>query len=335
MRKIKVALVGCNHYSHAIQAYDSVRCNPDVFEIVGYHLPEGEEVTAAKRVPWLFEYREMSFEEILGDPEIEAVIVETEELLLTEYARAAIEHGKHVYMEKPGGIDPVAFEALIGAVKASGRVFQIGYMYRYNPVLRDLIAQAKRGELGEIVSIEADMSCHHEAEKVRSFISRYPGGMMFYLGCHLVDLVLQLKGEPDEIIPLNVKTGLDGVNSEDLGMAVMRYKNAVCTVKSSAVEYGGYARRRLTVVGSKKTVEVCPMERGTGGNTVLTGVREFEKHSWGDSGTYRETAPFDRYVPMLLDFAAMVRGEKQNEYTPDYELMLYRYVMQACGVKLS
>ena len=335
MRKIRVALVGCNHYSHAMQAYASVKKNPDVFEIVGYYLPEGEDKIAAKRVPWLGEYRAMSFEEILADKSIEAVIVETEELLLSEYAKAAVLADKHVYMEKPGGIDPVAFEALINAVKASDKAFEIGYMYRYNPILRDLIARVRAGELGEIFSIEADMSIHHEAGKVRSFISRYPGGMMFYLGCHLVDLVLQLKGEPDEIIPLNVQTGLDGVNSEDLGMAIMRYKNAVCTVKTSAVEYGGYARRRLTVVGSKKTVEVCPMERGTGGNTVLTGVREYEKHSCDDSGTYRETEPFDRYVPMLLDFAAMVRGEKLNEYTPDYELMLYRYVMQACGVKLS
>lgn len=332
MRKIKVAFVGCNLYSHALQAFGAVSGAPDVFDLVGYHLPEAERETAKKRIPAIFSYREMTFEEILADPAIEAVIVETEELLLTEYARAAIEHGKHVYMEKPGGIDPIAFEGLINAVKASDKTLLIGYMYRYNPVLRDLLKRARAGELGEILGVEADMSCHHPRE-VREFLTRYPGGMMFYLGCHLVDLVLQLQGEPEEILPLNTKTGLDGVDSEDFGMAVFRYKSGVSTVKTTAVEYGGYARRRLLVTGSKRTVEVHPMERAAAGGLMFTGVREYSEHKWSNNGEYRESEPFDRYAPMLLDFAAMVRGEKQNEYTPDYELKLYRLLMKACGVE--
>lgn len=331
MRKIKVAFVGCNLYSHAMQAFGAVSGNPDVFEVVGYHLPEAERETARVRIPAIFSYREMTFEEILADPAIEAVVVETEELLLTEYAKAAIEHGKHVYMEKPGGIDPVAFEALINAAKASGKILQLGYMYRYNPVVRDLLKRARAGELGEILGVEADMSCHHPRE-VREFMARYPGGMMFYLGCHLVDLVLQLQGEPEEILPLNAKTGLDGVDSEDFGMAVFRYKNGVSTVKTTAVEYGGYARRRLLVTGSERTVEVHPIERKYEGELIFTGVREYSEHKWSNNGDYRESEPFDRYLSMMLDFAAMVRGEHENEYTPDYELKLYRLLMKACGV---
>ena len=48
-------------------------------------------------------------------------------------------------------------------MKETGKVFHIGYMYRYNPYIQELIAQIKDGELGEIISVEAQMNCTHPA----------------------------------------------------------------------------------------------------------------------------------------------------------------------------
>ena len=47
---------------------------------------------------------------------------------------------------------------------------------------------------------------------------------MFFLGCHLSDLILQIQGQPTRIIPLNKCSGLDA-NGEDFGMAVFEYRN--------------------------------------------------------------------------------------------------------------
>ena len=44
---------------------------------------------------------------------------------------------------------------------------------------------------------------------------------------------------------------------------------------------------------------------------------------------------FHRYRTMMDNFAAMVRGEKKNPYTPDYELALNRFVMRSCGVECA
>lgn len=44
---------------------------------------------------------------------------------------------------------------------------------------------------------------------------------MFFLGCHLVDIVYMMCGEPEEIIPLNISTNNDGINSLDYGFAVL------------------------------------------------------------------------------------------------------------------
>ena len=145
-------------------------------------------------------FREMDVEEILKDPEIKAVTVETEEVYLSKYALLAAQHGKHIHMEKPGGVNLAEFGALIEAVKKNQTVFHTGYMYRYNPYVTELLQRIQNGELGEIISVEAQMNCYHEQE-TRQWLENFPGGMMFYLGCHLIDLILQIQGKPERIIP--------------------------------------------------------------------------------------------------------------------------------------
>jgi predicted dehydrogenase len=135
-------------------------------------------------------------EEILNDPEIEAVAVETEEIYLTKYARMVANAGKHLHMEKPGGIDIAEFEALIEALRSKNLTFSTGYMYRFNPKIKQAIAKVQRGELGEIYSVEAHMDCKHTV-KTRQWLGTFPGGMMFFLGCHLIDLIYRIQGEPE------------------------------------------------------------------------------------------------------------------------------------------
>ena len=62
-------------------------------------------------------------------------------------------------------------------------------------------------------------------------------------------------------------------------------------------------------------------------------VKENASGSWHGGTNQWKSEPQDRYIKMMTSFAAMVRGEKTNPYTPDYELALYRLVMRACGVE--
>ncbi|MEE1280161.1 MAG: Gfo/Idh/MocA family oxidoreductase [Oscillospiraceae bacterium] len=147
-------------------------------------------------------------------------------------------------------------------MKETGKVFHIGYMYRYNPYIQELMAQIKDGKLGEIISVEAQMNCTHPAT-TRQWLENLPGGMMFYLGSHLVDLIFRIQGKPEKIIPLNKCSGIDGVTAKDFGMAVFEYKNGVSFAKTTAVELGGFSRRQLVVNGTKATVELNPLEWNT------------------------------------------------------------------------
>ena len=331
MRKIKIAQIGFNQNSHSIQVFLSMAKQSDIFDIAGYVMPENERERIPSILNDIKQYKELSLEEVLNDPEIEAVTVETEEIYLTKYAKLAADHGKKIHMEKPGGVSLKEFRELIKTVKDKNLLFHTGYMYRYNPCVEKLMERIKAGELGEIISVEAQMNCNHNPN-VRQWLENFPGGMMFFLGCHLVDLVLQIKGIPNNVITLNRCTGIDGVTSEDFGMAVFEYDNGVSFVKTNATELGGFNRRQLVVSGTKGTVELKPFEVCTdnGQYTVMT---EYDDTDWHTKGKILKTDIYDRYDDMMASFAAMARGEKENPWSYDYELSLYKYILKACGVE--
>ncbi len=334
MRKIRIAQIGANQNSHSCAVLASLRKQTDLFEVVGYALPENERERIPYKMAGYEGLREMTVEEILADPTIEAVAVETDEIYLTKYAQMVADSGKHLHMEKPGGCDLAAFERLIDTVKKQGIVFHTGYMYRYNPFVQDLLAQVKRGELGDVLSVEAQMNCLH-SPATRQWLSHFKGGMTFFLGCHLIDLILQIQGVPDRVIPLNCSSNIDGVTAEDIGFAVFQYPHGNSFARTTAIERGGFARRQLVVVGTKGTVELKPLEwyipDGDGALCTHRAVRTSDGwHEWGEES---KSAPLDRYDGMMAAFAAMVRGDLVNPYTPDYEQALYKTVLAACGVE--
>lgn len=332
MKKIKIAQIGTSKNSHGNAVWNSMLKQSDIFDVVGYAFPENEREKFPDHAKSFDRYREMSVEEILNDPQIEAVAVETEEIYLTKYARMVADAGKHLHMEKPGGIDFSEFTKLIDILKDKKMVFSTGYMYRFNPRIREAIAKVKSGELGQIYAVEAHMSIKHSTE-VRKWLNAFPGGMLFYLGCHLIDLVYQLQGEPMEVLPLSCSTGIDGISSPDYGMAVFRYPNGLSYVKTSANERGGFMRRQLVICGEKGTIEIKPLEVLLP-NGQYTVSAEAYSEDWFQAWTVSQTEVYDRYDGMMRNFAEMIRG-KSNPYSYDYELSLYRLILRSCGKEIA
>lgn len=332
MKKIKIAQIGTSRNSHGNDIWRTLLKHPDVFEIAGYAFPENEKEKFPERMKEFEGYREMSVEEILSDPEIEAVTVETEEIYLTKYALKVAKAGKHLHMEKPGGAELNEFEELVETLKAKDLTFSIGYMYRFNPKIQEALAKIKNGVLGEIYAVEAHMDCKHTPE-VRQWLLGFPGGMMFFLGCHLIDLIYQIQGEPQKVIPFHCSTGYDGVTADDYGMVVFQYKNGVSFAKTCAYEIGGFLRRQLVICGEKGTIEIKPLEVVKDGGQY-TFMKESHGNGWHEEGEMSKTELYDRYDTMMLHFAEMVRG-KENPYSYDYELGLYKLLLKSCGKEVE
>lgn len=334
---MKVIQIGIGH-DHATAILDSMLRQTDIFEVAALAVPENEKEDFADRIEnYEKKLPVMTVEEAFNTDGLDAVIVETEEENLTKYALLAAEKGLPIHMDKPGGLDAAAFEKLIDTVKTNKTVFHIGYMYRYNKSIMEAVRKAKSGELGEVYCAEAHMDCWHNAEK-RQWLSRFPGGMMFYLGCHLIDLILQIMGEPQEIIPMNQSTGIDGVTGEDYGFVVFKYKSGVSFAKTCAKELGGFARRQLVICGSKGTIELRPLEEYNSDEHIcdgnlFTGVSytDDEKGTdWSYSAPVIKSTPANRYDGMMSGFAKMVCGEMKNPFDYDYELKLYKILLKSC-----
>lgn len=332
MKRIKIAQVGTLH-DHAKVTYQCLLRNDDIFETVGV-----AEISP-DRESWLYEGTpHLTLEELLAMDDLDAVAIETEEEKATEIAQLFADKGVAIHLDKPGSPGIASFNKLVDTMKEKNAVLQMGYMYRYNPALQDIFARVENGDLGDIYSVEAHMSVHHDPDK-HIWLQNYPDGMMYFLGCHLVDLVYRLKGEPLEVIRLNAKTGQDNPDTVDFGFCVFRYENGSSFIKSCSAEINGFDRRQLVICGTKGTAEINPLERfyhhADGSYQQHTFYRlttcETEKDPWNNNGPFIDTGAFDRYDTMMREFAAYIRG-KENPFGYEFEKKLFRLVMECVGV---
>lgn len=341
MKRIKIAQIGMGH-DHAFSPIPTFKKLSDIFEFVGYcTVPEDEyniPQFGNQAHKWAIgDAKQLTLDEILNYPDLDAVCIETEDRALTKYAIMAAEKGLHIQMDKPGGIDDAEFDRLIDIVEEKKLVFHIAYMYRYNPAVIKLKEDIKEGKLGDIISAEGEMDCRHALPK-RNWLKAYPGGMLYFLGCHMVDLVYSIMGDPEEIIPLSCSSGLEGTDAKDFGMAVFKYKNGVSVAKSTAVEDGGYERRHLLVVGTKGTVELRPIEAGAESTEIFnaqkTTVRENFSEAFTSKAECYETEVYGRFDGMFRAFADYINGVRSNPYSYEYERKLHKILLKACGEEI-
>lgn len=339
MKKIKIAQIGIGH-DHASSVYLQLIKMSDLFEFVGYaEVPEDQLENEWMRCrlnnecPIYKDAKKLTVEEIFSMPDLDAVAIETYDLNLVKYAQMAADRGLNIMMDKAPGQDHVAFEKLLSTVKRKRLAFNIGYMYRFNPVIIDAFSKVKQGEFGKIHSVETEMSCYYDVGK-RDWLGFFKGGMMQYLGCHLVDLVVRLLGVPDEILPLNSCTGYKGTTAEDLGLAILKYPNGVSTVKSVMGDHGGYVRRHFVINGEHGSFEIRPLEKYSpnGLHAITTHATFYNSLDWHNLGQKQDTKPFSRYESMLTNFAKMVRGETGYAVDLETEALVHRCLLACCGI---
>ncbi len=333
MKKIKAVQIGVGH-DHAYAVVQTLTQRNDIFDYVGYVVVDGEEEVYQQRKDLYKNVKRLTLEEAFATEGLQAAFIETEDYNLTKYALLAAQRGLALQMDKPGGQDHAEFEQLVDYCQERGIIFHTGYMYRYNPAVQYALSKIKTGEFGKVYYVEAQMNSLQTKEK-REWLKTYKGGMMNFLGCHLVDLLLQIQGVPRKIIPYNRSSGQNGVSAEDCAFAVFEYENGTSFIKTTAIEAGGFMRRNLVICCEKATMEIGPIEAFTKDGLMLTDmyITDFEKgKTWTYRGEKQTLGPFDRYEQMYLEFADILLGKKENPYSYEYEKLLHKTLLQACGI---
>jgi predicted dehydrogenase len=138
-----------------------------------------------------------SYEELLADPELEAVYVSLPNALHCEWSIRALEAGKHVLCEKPLSRDPAEVEDAFDAAERAGRFLMEAFMWRHTPQtarLRELVADGAIGEL-RLVRSAFSYSLYDEANiRLRTDVD---GGALMDVGCYCVSGSRLLAGEPE------------------------------------------------------------------------------------------------------------------------------------------
>lgn len=108
---------------------------------------------AAQSAAEAYGVRAASFEDVLADSAIDAVSLASPAGLHFAQAKAAIEAGKHVYVEKPLALDVAEAEALCALAAERGRVLMVGHLLQYHPVYAALRRKVEEGALGRILHV--------------------------------------------------------------------------------------------------------------------------------------------------------------------------------------
>lgn len=139
------------------------------------------------------------YTELLDTAKIDAAVVCLPNVLHGEAARAVLERGRHLYLEKPIATDLDAARSVLEAWRRSGAVAMIGFNYRSHPRYERARASLRGGKLGEIVAVRTVFTGADRAmpEWKRSRASG--GGVLLEKGSHHVDLVRFLLGEIHEV----------------------------------------------------------------------------------------------------------------------------------------
>lgn len=324
--KIRIGQIGVGH-AHASKL--SVYRASEEYEVVGVVEPDASlrdsarSQAAYRDLPWL------SAEQLLNVEGLQAVLVETQVRDCLDVAEACIAAGKHVHLDKPAGESLPQFERMLASARRQGLLVQMCYMYRYNPAVVLLREFLQREWLGDVFEVHAVMS-KVVPEANRGDLATYPGGMMFELGCHLIDLVVGVLGEPSTVTPFRQHVSAQQDALLDNMLAVLEYPKAIASVKSSAQEVEGFARRHLVVCGTKGTFHIQPLD-APAVRLALTEPRGSYRAG------YQEIAmpKYTRYVADAADMAQILRGEKASDFSYEHDLAVQRTVLKSSGLPIT
>ena len=161
----------------------------------------------------------------------------------------------------------------------------------------------------------------------RRELAEYPGGMMFELGCHILDLVIGVLGEPQQVSAFGRHAATENDALIDNMLAVLEYPKALATVKSSAQEVDGGARRHFVVCGTEGTFHIQPLDNPSARVTLAT------RRGDQPAGTRDVSFPkFTRYGADAADMARILRGEKSTDFPYEHDLAVQRTLLKACGL---
>ena len=224
MKKVKYGIIGCgmgkSHMAGLKQNNDAELAaicdiNPEILKTCSELYPEAKACS---------DYRE-----VLACPDVDAVVVAVPDQQHREISLAALDAGKHVLCEKPMALTLDDCRAMVEASRKTDRKFMIGQICRFTPGFIRAKELIDAGEIGELFFVESEYA--HDYSKIPGKGNNWRldplrhgflGG-----GCHAVDLLRWIAGNPYEVAAFANKKMLVDWPTDDCTIAIMKFPNDV------------------------------------------------------------------------------------------------------------
>jgi predicted dehydrogenase len=196
---IRAAIIGLGRWGRSLVT--SVQGKSDDISFVRAHTrtrASAEDFCRDKGVPLAD-----SYEQILADPNVDAIVLATPHSQHERQVLQAAAAGKHIHVEKPITLDRASADAAVAAVRKAGLVLAVGYCRRFHPSIVELRNRLKAGRLGSVISMVAQHTTSTgqfiPADNWRASPDEAPGGALTAVGVHALDHMIEFAGRVRDV----------------------------------------------------------------------------------------------------------------------------------------
>jgi predicted dehydrogenase len=244
-----------------------------------------------------------TYEDILKDQSIDAIINTTPNNVHLETTRAAAEAGKHVFLDKPIANSVSEGYAIAAVCRKAGVVLGMGYQRRREVHFRWIRKQIDDGVFGKLVNAEANISRDRlgqiDLSSWRYTAEGMPGGVMLQIGIHYADVLEYLMGPVVAVSGRFAQLVLPGDNPDVASLVLEHENGALSTLNAS---YASASEYYLMNIYGKEASAYYDLHSGL----------RFLKRGSNKSDPVK-LEKIDTFVDELEEFAAAVRGQGQPE----------------------
>jgi len=322
--KIGVAVVGTAH-GHAISKIRALRSMSE-YEFHGVVPHSGEPRTheALTGVAWL------ELKGVLEDPGVELVVVESADVASNlEYAEQAVRAGKFVHLDKPPGADFARLRAVFAEAERHKRTVQMGYQWRYHPAFQAVMEAARKGWLGRLYRFSASIDKLIQAEE-RSLLAKFPGGMMFSEGCHLVDCAVAVLGKARKVTGFLRHDGPFGDRLADNTLAILEYGRAIADINITGFHPRGTPHRFVEIRGSNGSARLQPYTFPS--RLTIDLAEAAGPYKAGITVAEISAPPGLGYTPDFREMAEVIRNGSRPSYSVEHDLTTHETLLRVCGM---
>lgn len=195
-----------------------------------------------------------SYDELVEDPDVQAIYIPLPNDLHIKWVIAALEKGKHVLCEKPLALNADEARKMFETAKKNNVYLMEAYAYLHSPYVESLKKDIAEGVIGEVDYIESAFLTQGYKEDFRLH-KEHGGGAMYDLGCYCTTMILKLIGSKPEFVKANAEFTDLGVDY--LTAAIIRFENGVRASFNVGMNLGVNTNSRfdrLFIHGSKGSI---------------------------------------------------------------------------------